>query len=72
MTDPEAPFEKNGIRLYERVIVIDVPRLHGTVVRCAADGVTVRWDDDTLGELVWDESVAYNAYRLQVIRKATR
>jgi NTP pyrophosphatase (non-canonical NTP hydrolase) len=63
-------FEKNGIRHGERVVCIDVPRLLGTVIRCATDGVDVRWDDGTLGELVWNEAVAYNAYRLQIVRAA--
>jgi hypothetical protein len=63
-------FEKNGIRHGERVVCIDVPRLLGTVIRCATDGVDVRWDDGTLGELAWNDAVAYNAYRLQIVRAA--
>ena len=61
-------YERNGIMHGERVVVVDVPRMHGTVIRCAPDGVDVRWDDGRLGQLVWDESVAYNAFRLQVLR----
>lgn len=60
-------FSKNGIRLWDRVVCIDALKLHGTVIRCAEDGVDVRWDDGSFGELVWDNKVANNAYRLQVI-----
>ncbi len=63
-------FEKNGISLYERVVCIDVPRLPGTVIRCDADNVRVRWDDGRTGDLSWRDDVAYNAYRLQTIRRA--
>ena len=64
----EEPYERNGIRHGERVVCVDVPRLFGTVIRCAPDGVDVRWDDGKLGELVWRDDVAYNAFRLQVVR----
>lgn len=64
------PFEKNGIRVGERVVCIDVPRIHGTVIYCGEDGVNVRWDDGSLGEAIWDQTVAYNAYRFQVVRSA--
>ena len=63
-------FQKNGISLGERVVCIDVPRIQGSVIRCAPDGVDVSWDDGRLGELIWEDSVAHNAYRLQVVRKA--
>lgn len=60
-------FFKNGIAAHERVVCVDVPHVYGTVVYCDDKDVIVRWDDGTIGELVWDETVAYNAYRLQVI-----
>jgi hypothetical protein len=65
---PDAHYEKNGIRLGDRVVCIDVPRLHGTVIVCTDEAVQVVWDDRTIGDLVWREDVAYNAYRLQVVR----
>jgi hypothetical protein len=61
-------FSKNGISLYERVVCIDAPGLHGTVLYCGEDAVMVRWDDGSIGDLVWRDDVAYNAYRLQIIR----
>lgn len=61
-------FEKNGLRVGERITCIDVPGSLGTVIRCAEDGVDVRWDDGGLGEAIWDQTVAYNAYRFQVVR----
>jgi hypothetical protein len=69
LLDIQDAFEKNGIRFSERVMCIDVPRLCGTVLRCDENGVDVRWDDGTLGELAWRHDVAYNAYRLQVVRR---
>lgn len=60
-----APFERNGITLGTRIVC---EGFTGTVTRCAPDGVSVRWDDDTFGELVWDDTAANNAYRLQVQR----
>lgn len=63
-----AGYERNGIRQGERVCVVDVPHMFGTVLRCAESGVQVRWDDGKLGDLVWRDDVGYNAFRLQVVR----
>jgi hypothetical protein len=68
---PDAHYEKNGIRLGDRVVCIDVPRLLGTVIVCTPDAVQVVWDDRTLGDLAWNQAVAYNAYRLQVVHAAS-
>jgi hypothetical protein len=65
-------YERHGLRVGERVVCVDVPRLHGTVVRCAEDGVDVRWDDGSFGEAVWDQTVAHNAYRFPVVRAPIR
>lgn len=67
-SEPPPAFEKNGISLYERVVCIDVPRVQGTVIACNEREVRVRWDDGTIGDLAWNDAVAYNAYRLQVVR----
>ena len=59
-----------GLTNGERVVCRDVPHLHGTVTRCDEDGVQVQWDDGRIGELIWDDTVAYNAYRLDILRPA--
>lgn len=61
--------EINAIRCGDRVSVKDVPRLIGIVTHCDSDGVQVQWDDGRIGDLIWDDRVAYNAYRLQVVVK---
>ena len=59
----------NGIDVGERVVCIDVPKIFGTVSYCESNGVKINWDDGLIGELIWNNGVAYNAYRLQVIRR---
>jgi hypothetical protein len=60
--------ERNGIREGDYVTCIDVPGSLGRVLRCDDDGVDVRWSDGQLGEAVWRQDVAHNAYRFQTVR----
>lgn len=44
----------------------------GTVMYDDGQNVRVRWDDGTVGDLVRDDTVAYNAHRLQSLRESER
>jgi hypothetical protein len=59
----------NGLAVGEQVTCIDVPGSLGVVLRCDKSGVDVQWSDGQLGEAIWDQTVAHNAYRFQVVRR---
>lgn len=60
----------NGIGFGDRVVHRDYPHKPGTVLRCDADGLDIRYDDGTLGEAVWRHDVAHSAYPFQLLRPA--
>ena len=45
------------------------PSVRGLVVVCTPLVVQVDWEDGSVGDFIWSSSVAYNAHRLQVVRK---